>query len=332
MIRQLEAATFLKSLGQGVSKPILILGDDYKRYVLKNEKTDINGNKQNFNSMFLNETLAYHIGCKLGVPMPEAVVVFLDEIFINEDPGIRFAYRFTEGLYFGSKELEDVEDNYVENMQELIEMGKPYISRSWNNFFDNIINKEDVSKILAFDILVGNFDRYGNAGNVLVNNTGYGRKVFAIDHGHAFFGPSWTPDKLRMLNSVPSIKDPEYTNSYVSDIVNINLRNGYINGLGTMFKALEKYIYIEDLDNHSFQEIVNEIEMIDEDFLDECFKSIPNEWFVDKTTQIGLYKKFILSQKNMVRHIIQSMAEREAFTNYRGGVLKWIQGKQFGTA
>jgi hypothetical protein len=68
---------------------------------------------------------------------------------------------------------------------------------------------------------------------------------------------------------------------------------------------------------------VYEIENITEAMLDSWFSEIPDEWFVDKTNQIGIMKHFLMHQRHNVRHIIQQMAFREAFTNYRGGVLGW---------
>ena len=62
MVREIEVATFLKNMGQGVSRPVLVIGDDFKEYILKNENIDNNGTIQKYNCMFINELLAYQIG------------------------------------------------------------------------------------------------------------------------------------------------------------------------------------------------------------------------------------------------------------------------------
>lgn len=330
MIRTINVDAFLKELGTGVSKPVLVLGSDFEQYVLKNEKADHNGNKSSFNCMFLNELFAYQIGKYLNVPMPESVVAFVDKGLIEADPTLRFAYRYTEGNHFASKELQYVENNFLENTDTLIKMGKPYIKRSWNVFLSNVKNKSDIARILAFDLLISNFDRYANNGNILINNTELGRNLFAIDHGHAFFGPEWNTFKIGMLNSA-EVTD-SYINNCINTIININVKNGQLNGLGVIYKELENYIDLSDTNNHSFQDIIIEIESITEEQLDGWLDSIPDEWFIDKKMQIGYYKNFVLIQKTLIRHFIQILAARGAFSNYRGGILKWKKEKQLGTA
>lgn len=330
MIRKINVDAFLEQLGQGISRPVLIIGNDYEQYILKNQRADHNGNKYNFNCMFLNELLAYQIGEYLNVPMPEAVIAHLDGRLIEADPTLRFAYRFSEGSYYASKELKNVENNFMENMNNLRLMGKPYITRSWNHFFDNIVNKEDIAKILAFDLLIANFDRYGNEGNILIDNTPSGRELFAIDHGHAFWGPEWNDLKIRMLGTVECTE--KYANDYINGIIINNVNKGFLNGLGVIFKELERYIDLNALNNHSFQNIVLRIEMITEEHLDEWLNNVPNEWFVNKPMQIGYFKNFILKQKELIRSFIQILANRSAFTNFRGGTLEWKIEKQSGTA
>lgn len=329
MIRQIEVDSFLKPMGQGMSKPILVIGSDFNSYILKNQKIDSNGNIVNFNCMFLNELLAYQLGVYLGIPMPEAAIAFVDNTFIDQDPTIRFAYRYEEGVYFACSEIKDLDNNTLENFEILKRMKKKYIARPWRQFFDNIVNKNDIAKILAFDILIGNFDRYTNEGNLLISNTDNGRKIFAIDHGHAFWGPIWNQDKINNLNC--ACNDPNYIKEFIN-FIQIKVNNCNLNGLGSMFNALEDSIDLTVLDNHSFMDIVEKIESITEEFLDECLNIIPNEWFVNKDWQVACYKKFILEHKNLLRYFIQHLADKQAFSNYTGGELKWKQKSQYGTA
>lgn len=335
LVKRINVDTFLKPLSQGISRPMLILGSDYKKYVLKNQNIDNNGNTINFNCMFLNELLACQLGIYLGIPIPEPAIAYIDNKFIELDPILRFAYRFTDGYYFASEQLNNVENNILDNIDELRQMGKPYIARSWNAFFNNIINKEDIAKIIAFDLLIGNFDRFGNSGNILVNDTGLGRKIFAIDHGHAFLGPAWGMNKINKMSEMNKlIKDKKtgFVDWYINQFLNINIQNGYLNGLGNIFKALESFIDLTTVKEHPFQDIVHQIEKISEKDLDECLDNIPDDWFVDSVKQVAYYKRFILDQKDVVRDLIQRLVERDAFTHYRGGKLEWKEEKQFGTA
>lgn len=329
MVKQIEVDSFLKEMGQGMSRPILVMGNDFNSYILKNQKVDSGGNIVNFNCMFLNEILAYQLGIYLNIPMPEAAIAFVDDVFIDQDPTIRFAYRFEEGVYFACSEIKNIENNTLENFELLKDMNKKYISRPWNQFFSNVGNKDDISKILAFDILIGNFDRYTNEGNLLVSQTENGRKIYAIDHGHAFWGPIWEQNKIINLNA--PCYDIKYIESYIR-FIQFKVNNAKLNGLGGMFNALEGNIDLTSLDNHSFMDIVEKIESISEEFLDGCLNIIPNEWFINKDWQIACYKKFILEQKNLLRHFIQYLAEQQAFSNYTGGELEWKQKSQCGTA
>ena len=307
--------TFLNQLGTGISRPVLVIGDDFNEYILKNEKVDNGGTIVNYNCMFINELLAYQIGCFLDIPMPETVIAFVDGKFIESDPTIRFAYRFEKGRYFATQKLKYVENNLEENYQELIRMGKPYMKRTWKKFFNEVSNKEDISKIIAFDILIANFDRYNNEGNILINRTDQ-RKVYAIDHGHAFFGPIWNEDKKNCLNLKGS---NEYINMFTQAILKFIP--------GSMFNALEEYIDLSDIEYNPFAEINAKILSIDENMIELWMNDIPNEWYIDKDVQIAYYKQYLLEQKDMVQYIIQNLANRNAFTNYKGGLLKWNNQK-----
>lgn len=320
MVREIEVVTFLKNMEQGVSRPVQVIGDDFKEYILKNENIDNNGTIQKYNCMFINELLAYQIGTYLEIPMPEAVIAYVDDEFSSNDPTIMFAYRFKEGKYFATRKLENIENNIVDNYEEMIRMNKPRIKMTWRNFLKNIKNKDDIAKIVAFDILIFNFDRLRNEGNILLNlEANNNRRLYAIDHGHAFGGPTMNDVKVNILRR-PSISQEyiDYYSSLISDIIGKDL-----SGTGIIFKTLEEYINLDDLENHSFKSIVCKIEAISEEMIDKWFESIPNEWFIDRDFQIAHYKNFILKQKQLIRYIIQNMAEKNAFSNYRGGILKW---------
>ncbi|WP_153010070.1 HipA family kinase, partial [Sporosarcina koreensis] len=274
------------------------------------------------NCMFLNELLSYQIAKYLGVPVPESAIAYMDKRILEKDPTATFVHRFYEGNLFASLELEK-EDNLLENYEEMIQMKKPYISRTWNAFFSNVENINDIANVIAFDLLIANFDRYGNDGNLLVAQTTEGRKIFAIDHGHAFFGPIWHASKVNAMRL------PNNTNAYCDQFINIafgnNIKNGLINGLGVVFDAIEQKIDLTNLQQHSFLNVVDRIESISEGLVDDWFNQIPDEWFVksDRDAQLAYYKRFILTQKDLVRFIIQRMADKMAFTNYLGGELQW---------
>lgn len=317
VVREIEVDTFLKPMGSGISRPVLVLGDDFEEYILKNEKVNDNGKIVNYNCMFVNELLAYQIGCFLELPMPEAVIAIVDEEFAQNDPTIRFAYRFEKGKYFATEKLKYVENNIIKNYNELALMGKPYILKTWKKFFERIDNKEDVAKILAFDILIANFDRYNNEGNILINKNG-GRKIYAIDHGHAFFGPFWNENKINCLKLI------NVTDTYIDQYANTVIRQLP----GVVFNSLEENINFKNTYEHSFKEIVIKISDIDENMIESWMNNIPNEWYTDKAFQVIYYKNFILEQKEIVKNIIQNLADKKVFTKYKGGILKWTNQEE----
>lgn len=327
MVKRIEVETFLSHLGEGISRPALILGDDFNKYIIKKEKIKTSEGTKLFNCMFLNEILSYQIACHLEVPVADAAIAHVDSQLIKNDPTITFVHQFKEGIHFASQELQNKEENLKDNYLEAMKMGKPYIVRSWNAYFNNIVNKDDISKIIAFDLLIANFDRFGNTGNLLISTDEHEeRKVFAIDHGHAFFGPIWDTTKIQAFKTQQSAN---YIHQYMNEILKNN--NLFANGFGEVFRNIETSIDLNELSNHSFMEIVYRIENIDEDLIDNWLQTVPDEWFADKEIQIAYYKRFVLKQKNLVRLLIQEMANRRAFSNYRGGDLEWQSAKQAGT-
>lgn len=315
MINRIEVDTFFRPMGLGMSVPILVMGDDFENYILKNENKD----RLNFNCMFLNELLAYQIGVYLGIPMPEAVIANVNSLFVLEDPRVRFSCRVEPGLYFASKELEGIENNLCDNVQELVSMGKKYANRTWSVFFNKIDNKESIANIIAFDILISNFDRYDNEGNVLVSARDT-RQIFAIDHGHAFGGPTWDVEKLNRMKSCFS--EQNYINMFVMSAKQCS---------GRIFRALCQHVDLTELDKNPFAIVVDKIESISEELINTWLNNIPIEWYIDKKFQSEIYIKYILTQKRFVRQIIQQMAKSELFDNYLGGELEWLKEYQLNT-
>lgn len=318
-MKEIEVETFLRPMGEGTTKPALVIGDDQNEYILKNQRVFKSGKFVEYNCMFLNEMLAFQIGKYLGLPMPEAVVAKICAETIEADPSIRFAYRFEKGIYFATEELKNIENNIRDNYITLLEMKKPYTLKSWNKFFKDVKNKEDVAVILAFDILIANFDRYNNIGNIIISNTD-GRKIYAIDQGHSFFSPIWNDIKIANL-TIDNVSE-KYVNLFASNIIQ-TMRQAGACSTGIIFQALEQHIDLEDLNNHSFKDVVLKIQAIDPSMIIKWCNNIPDEWYVNKKYQVSCYMNFLLKQKDAVAPIIQVLAENQAFTNYRGGILQY---------
>lgn len=325
MIKTVYVDAFDKPLGRGQSQPNIIIADDGNEYVLKTQKRFENGAIVIDNMMFFNELMAYQIGRYLQIPMPLSAIAIVEQEIIDLDPTIRFVHRLEPGQHFSSEYIDDFEENLVENLQLMRSMGKPYIKKSWNNFFNGITNPEDVAKIVAFDLLIANFDRYNNYGNLQVSNNSNQRRIVAIDHGHAFFGPVWNLQKQSLLNAV---NDENYTVEF-ANIIRKN--NRFLpNGLGEVFRAMERHIDLESND-HSFKEIVYNIEQISEEQILVWLENIPDEWYVDPVSQKSYITSFLMNQKLMVREIIQFLVELGSFSNTVGGKIEWKEDAQADT-
>lgn len=325
MIKTVYVDSFDKPLGRGQSQPNVIVADDGNEYVLKTQKRVENGSIVIDNMMFFNELMAYQIGMYLHIPMPESAIAIVEKEIIDLDPTIRFVHRLEPGQHFSSEYIDDFEENVVENMHLMMSMEKPYIKRSWNAFFNGIINPEDVAKIIAFDIFIANFDRYNNFGNLQVSNNNNRRKIVAIDHGHAFFNPWWNLQKQQTLNAVNG-------SNYPLDFANaIRKNNEFLpSGLGEIFRAMERHVDLES-EEHSFKEIVYSIEQISEEQILEWLENIPDEWYEDPVTQKSYITSFLMKQKMVVRDIIQVLVEMGAFSNTVGGKLEWKEDAQADT-
>lgn len=327
-MRHLTIDTFLKELGEdtgGISKPVLVVASDGERYVLKNQRVQNESTHQweHYDCMFLQEYLVYKLCEYLNIPTPEVAIINIEKIHLEHAPALPFTHRYQPGEHFGSKFLKDIDNNLIAGYQLLMKMGRPYTVRSWNNFFKNILNPKDIAKIISLDLLIGNFDRFGNEGNLMIAGEYNTRKVFAIDHGHAFFGAQWNSDKIRYLTQ--DVTDQRFPGIYLSKFHQYSGR--ILSGMGHIFKAIEQHVDVIDLTNHDFKGIVLAIESINEDLLDSWFDDVPNSWFVDKLTQIALYKKFLLHNKNNLRTLINMMIRHGAFSNTNGGLLEWRDTK-----
>ncbi|WP_313490547.1 HipA family kinase [Exiguobacterium sp.] len=324
MIKRLHLEEILEPMDSGISVPHRVIADDGEQYILKTQKRFVPESKlhEYDDMMFFNELLCYQIAKYLNIPIPEAAIINVEKESIDINPRLYFAHKFEPGLHYASSYISDFESNIVQNHQVLMQMGKPHLIKTWNAFFDKIENPEIIADIFALDILVANFDRYSNFGNVQISYNKGSRKLYALDFGHAFYGPVW--DAIQKQTLLNEILNPV---NYHNTILSLKNRAPY-SSAGSVFKALEKFVDLCNPIAHSFQEVVYKIEHIDEAMIETWFSNIPDIWFVDKVVQKEMIKQYLLNQKQNMRAMIQLFASNDAFTNYRGGELTWNIGAQ----
>lgn len=322
----LKIITFLNELGEdqgGMSKPVIVLASDYHEYYLKNQYVYDEHNSKWYvqDCAFLQEYLANKIADFLEVPSPSPAIIDISKEDLENHPKLPFTKRFKAGKHYSTQQMDEVDNNLLIGYKKLFQAEKPYTIQKWNSFFKAINNPKDIARIICMDLLIANFDRFTNEGNLLVSSEEGVRKVYAIDHGHAFNGPIWNLHKQRLFNSINNSE--EFCHEYINAYKNA----GGVSGLGIIFKAIEHHIDVEDEANHDFKEVVLKAESIDQNLLDSWFRDIPEEWFVDKVTQWALYSKFILTNKKNLRRLIDLLVIHGAFTNTRGGALDWTNSR-----
>lgn len=128
----------------------------------------------------VNEFVCYHLAVLLGIPIPQANLIRIDESMINSVPELK-ERKIMCTLLFGSKMIE----RSVQNITP------PYLEIARNI--------EDIPSIILFDQIIYNNDRADNDGNLLFDLKS--KMIVAIDHSHVFKdGLIWDEHTLQSLN------------------------------------------------------------------------------------------------------------------------------------
>lgn len=318
----------------GQSKPIAVLASNNKRYLLKQQIVNLPSQPNtNENAVFMQELFVYQLAVHLNIPVPGFAILNIEEELIDENKDYLFAKHLKPGLYFGTEMLPNVENNLVDNYVKEFQHRKPYIIKSWNTYFRNVVNSDMYADIIALDFLTLNEDRFNNGGNLLVaSNEQQERKVYAIDFGHCFLSPFWNEEKIRLfhllLDSKTSNDSQKFSNSVVDKFLADSMKFGPAQGFGKIFRAMESNIKFND--GNPFNEIVNKISNISDITLLNMLQSIPSEWVVGSEMQLNMYLKFISRQKFLVQSMLNRMYNLGAFSNSLGGDLQWQTDTAFG--
>lgn len=315
-INKVFAESYIQSANPtiGQSCPIVIYAEG-NQFMMKNQY--VNGEIQD--ACFFQELLCSLLALKLNVPIPEFVIIEIDKDFLDNNPSLRFERKIKEGLYFATRIIDNVENNLLKNYTLALQQGQPRIRYSWNRFFKDIKNESAIPKIISFDTLISNFDRYGNEGNILVaRNEHSERCIYAIDHGHSFYGPFYGKDIIKKRQTLNLNSNP---NSFIPFYLDLLLKSGRTGlNLGPIFSGLEQNISFE---SNPFMDIIYDIENLNDFDIQEILDQIPNEWIVAGSNQKNDYFNYLIRQRRLVREIINQLALRSTFTNHTGGVLQW---------
>lgn len=280
----------------GISHPAKIIASDGKTYFLKGNMSKDNDNNKLFHmdAALAQEALSYRIANFFNIPTPQIVYIKITEDDLVNFPKLRFFHNFQKpGLYLASENT---------GSSELNKEFRQYYH--FYSFLSRIQNKEDISKIIYFDILIANIDRYKNPGNLIFKDVGDGNIMLAIDFGYSFFGPYWSAHEYYSNIKKEELLHHNYPNDLATSWPQFILQQ--MNLLGqqssnSIFDALSKFIVFKEnpflKSNHQAHELSNNI-------LTKLINEIPNEWFVQGEYQKNMYLQFISSQIKLIPFII----------------------------
>ncbi|WP_270333167.1 HipA family kinase [Ligilactobacillus acidipiscis] len=312
----------------GQSKPLAIKASNSKKYILKNQWVNTpDKGLINENAVFMQEMFVNQLALALGIPVPNFAILNIEQEFIDENKEYLFSYRLKPGLYFGTEFIPNVEDS-LENIYYLEkQQGKAYAIRTWNSYYKNVTNPEVYADIIALDCLTLNGDRFTNQGNILIaKDEKERRKVFAIDFGHCFSGPTWDKNKIQLFNFIinndNSDKIIEQLTQALTD--NYSFNDGkMISSPGRVFKSMSNALSFNN--GNPFQSIVSKIESLSQTEINKMLYNIPNEWITGSDMQRHLYSEFIQANKCNVRYVLNLMNSLNLFENNKGGSLIWLK-------
>lgn len=157
------------------------VNDTYRGLVLKNDGSRRHGIIKDLNlSQLTNELLARVLGESLGLPIPDA---FLGIVLNGDVPVSQLPLQDGSGhLVFVSGDVG------TPNLAQQVNKNSPSHAHVLINCLKDWL---ELGGLYAFDTWIANTDRH--AGNLLIDGPS---NIWLIDHGHAFTGPTWTPQDL----------------------------------------------------------------------------------------------------------------------------------------
>ncbi|MEM7375146.1 MAG: HipA family kinase [Bacteroidota bacterium] len=178
-IRTVTVTRYVTPLREGGSLPAIVEADDGFPYVIK-----FRGAGQGKKAL-ISELIGGELARKLGLKVPEIVLMELDDSFSKTEPDeeIQDLLRFSVGL----------------------NLGLHYLSGSIT--YDPLIDVPDsltASKVVLLDSLITNIDRTVRNTNMLSWN----KELWLIDHGASlYFHHTWDKWEDHARRSFPAIKD-----------------------------------------------------------------------------------------------------------------------------
>lgn len=168
-MKVVNAITYLKDFKTDGHRPVLIVADDFQKYVIKPHKS------QKFDYALFNELLAHHFLKQWHIHTPEIVLVKVEKELLKNSPNAsQYKDRYYKEYFFGS--------HFIENAIEL----NNYLGFKKAADYKKIKDPEKLILLGLFDIWLENDDRKPSNFNILLQPE-HGRfKITAIDNAFIF--------------------------------------------------------------------------------------------------------------------------------------------------
>ncbi|MGF9770232.1 HipA family kinase [Bacillus albus] len=167
-----DIISFEREIPKGVTRPLL-MRTTHDLYVVKT----IDAKEEP--KVLINEFVCYKLAKLLGLPIPNAALVRINEAIIASSPELK-DLGVQPGIHFGSQFVNKSQSSIQPPMLKIM------------------VNKEDIPAIIIFDHIVYNDDRTVNKGNLLFDFKE--KKLLIIDHSHVFkIGALWDEFQLRRI-------------------------------------------------------------------------------------------------------------------------------------
>lgn len=178
-IRTVDVVQYIKPLREGGSLPAIVKASDDFLYVIK-----FRGAGQG-KKVLISEFIGGELARKLGLNVPEIVLMNLDDSFSKTEPD------------------EEIQD--LLNFSVGLNLGLHYLTGSIT--YDPLVSVADAktaSKVVLLDSIISNIDRTVKNTNLL----NWNNELWLIDHGASFyFHHDWNNWKRHLTRTFPAIKD-----------------------------------------------------------------------------------------------------------------------------
>lgn len=243
-INSIQASVIIKEIETDGHSPLLIIGNDFKKYVAKN------GKGQNPPVAIINECLGNHfLNCWQILTPYFSLVRFNQDLIRAGNYSSMHRPWFYDSWTFGSE--------YLENVIEVNEFTFNQSKRTYNRF----LNPRDFFRIALFDTWLENDDRKPSNYNLLFQIIDNQYKIIPIDQAYIF-------STMDYENLNPDLFSPSYNEHIlVSELAYLLKKNTQIND--DFISQEKQYFYFcvqkcaETVDNF-IAELSNFIELTSE--------------------------------------------------------------------